>query len=158
MPNWCMNRLTISHEDKSKVDEFVAAYKSGTTCDHYLPTPRGADGDIVRDENHPDYWYRHNTSVWGTKWDFGGEDKFIEQTGNNAIASFDTAWSPPEGLYEHLVTLGFDVDATYCEPGVGFAGRWHNGEDDWYEDFSEFPDDLIEEYNLREFLEEDAAT
>ena len=57
MPNWCLNKLTISHEDRSKVMEFVHAYKEGKVCEHYLPRPEDQD------------WYEWNISNWGTKWD-----------------------------------------------------------------------------------------
>ena len=40
MPNWCLNRLTIEHDDVEKVNEFVEAYKRMETCEHYLPTPK----------------------------------------------------------------------------------------------------------------------
>ena len=36
MPNWCMNNLTISHDDPAKLQEFVDAYNSGETCNHYF--------------------------------------------------------------------------------------------------------------------------
>ena len=46
---------------------------------------------------------------------------------------FDSAWSPPIGIYEALVADGFTVDAMYYEPGMGFCGRWVDGSDDYTE-------------------------
>ena len=154
MPNWCMNNLTIEHEDIEKVNEFVAAYKRGETCEHYLPTPKRDDGELSDD------WWDYRVANWGTKWDFGGEDQFIivKQDENKVICSYDTAWSPPIGLYERLQLLGFKVEATYFEPGMGFAGRWIDGDDQYYEtngDYKQFPQDLIEEYNMDEFYEDE---
>jgi len=158
MPNWCLNRLTIEHDDIEKVNEFVEAYKSGKTCEHYLPTPRDENGELISDDS-PNDWYNHRLSNWGTKWDFGGEDQFIivKQDENKVICSYDTAWSPPIGLYERLQLLGFKVEATYFEPGMAFAGRWIDGDDQYYDatgNYKEFPQDLIEEYNMDEFYEE----
>lgn len=154
MPNWCMNNLTIEHDDIETVNEFVEAYKSGKTCEHYLPTPKNEDGSL-----HDDWWdYRVNN--WGTKWDFGGEDQFIivKRDEQKVICSYDTAWAPPIGLYERLQVLGFRVRASYFEPGLSFAGRWIDGDDQHYditENYKEFPQDLIEEYNMDEFYEDE---
>jgi len=151
MPNWCMNNLTIEHEDIEKVNEFVAAYKSGDTCEHYLPTPKRDDGELSDD------WWDYRVNNWGTKWDFGGEGEWIEQDGNAVRCSYDTAWAPPIGLYERLQVLGFYVKASYFEPGIGFAGRWIDGEDDHYDGgvLEDFPQDLVEEYNMTEWYEDD---
>ena len=160
MPNWCLNRLTIEHDDVTMIEEFVEAYKRGETCEHYIPTPKNADGSL-----HDDWWdYRVNN--WGTKWDIGSyqDETFgLHPTvvDNQATMSFDSAWSPPTGLYERLVELGFKVEATYFEPGMGFAGRWIDGDDQYYEttdSWKQFPLDLIEEYNMDEFYEDEEET
>lgn len=161
MPNWCLNRLTVEHEDGSKVDEFLEAYRKSTTCEHYLPTPRDADGEFVDGGNQdeegnfkmPD-WYTWRLNNWGTKWDIGclNEDGGSEPTrvGNELSMRFESAWSPPLGLYERLVALGFDVKASYFEPGMQFAGTWINNEDNFYEgeQQSDFPADLVEAYDI----------
>ena len=150
MPNWCLNKLTISHEDRSKVMEFVHAYKEGKACEHYLPRP--ADKD----------WYEWNISNWGTKWDIGSDNGEVHGLNptivdNEATMSFDSAWAPPIGLYEELNKLGFGVDATYFEPGMGFCGIWHDG-DDLYTEYDEkgsIPVKIWEDYNLEEFFSND---
>ena len=158
-----MNRLTIEHDDVTMIEEFVEAYKSGNTCDHYIPTPKNDKGELFTDPTHPDYWYNYNVSNWGTKWDIGsGEDEVngLHPTvvDNQATMSFDSAWAPPIGLYERLVELGFKVDATYWEPGKGFCGHWVDGEDDYYEGHDQFPQYLVEEYNMDEFYEDEEET
>jgi len=150
MPNWCLNKLTISHEDRSKVMEFVRAYKEGKACERYLPRP--ADQD----------WYEWNVANWGTKWDIGSDNGEVHGLNptivdNEATMSFDSAWSPPIGLYERLNNLGFSVDATYFEPGMGFCGIWHDG-DDLYTEYSDkgmIPVRIWEDYNLEEFFSDD---
>jgi hypothetical protein len=147
-----MNNLTIEHDDIEKVNEFVAAYKRGDTCEHYLPTPKRDDGELSDD------WWDYRVNNWGTKWDFGGENEWIEQDGNAVRCSYDTAWAPPIGLYERLQVLGFYVKASYFEPGMSFAGRWIDGEDHEYGGdggLEDFPQDLIEEYNMTEWYEDE---
>jgi hypothetical protein len=40
----------------------------------------------------------------------------------NGHFSFLSAWNPPNKFYSHLRSLGFVVDALYCEPGNNFCG------------------------------------
>lgn len=153
MPNWCMNTLTISHEDESKVVEFYDAFNSGNTCEHYLPTPENFDGP----SGSMPGWYEWRLREWGTKWDFGIGDGSAKRDGNVVECSFDTAWSPPTNFYHHLFSLGYKIKATYFEPGCAFGGIWENGQDDYYEgDVSNYPESLIKQYNIRQwFLDSD---
>jgi hypothetical protein len=67
---------------------------------------------------------------------------------------FDTAWSPPLGLYERLKALGFKVNASYFEPGMQFGGFWVDGKDDYTEgaDLEDFPEQLVTEYDIGAYL------
>lgn len=149
MPNWCMNNLTISHDDPEKLQEFADAYNSGNTCNHYLPLPDGED------------WYNWQCNNWGTKWDFGKDEYYdpakIED--GNVVVSFNTAWSPPIQFYEKLVELGYNLRATYFEPGLAFCGIWDNGVDNYieYGDMDKedaIPVALWNEYGMADFFEE----
>ena len=40
MPNWCINKLTITHDDKSMLDKFEKAYRDDWTIETFYPTPR----------------------------------------------------------------------------------------------------------------------
>jgi hypothetical protein len=72
--------------------------------------------------------------------------------------SFDSAWAPPLGIYALLEEQGFQVEATYSEPGMAFVGRWINGLD--YSGMTpdevraEIPQDLDEDYGISSMLEE----
>lgn len=153
MPNWCLNNLTISHEDRSKVMEFVRAYKEDKACEHYLPRP--ADED----------WYEWNIANWGTKWDIGSDNGEVHGLNptivdNEATMSFDSAWSPPTGLYKELVLRGFRVIASYFEPGMGYCGIWNDGDDLYTEYGSDkglIPVQVWEDFGLEEFFEEEVA-
>ena len=141
MPNWCHNKLTVTHDDDVMLDMFVNAYMAGTMCSQFLPQPLDVQ-DVAG-------WRVAN---WGQKWDLGCgryEEYGLKPTvvGNEASVSFYSAWSPPLGVYERLVVLGFDVQASYFEPGMGFAGTWSNGEDNLYEgDIEDLPASLVNEY------------
>lgn len=161
MPNWCMNNLTISHDDPAKLQEFVDAYNSGETCEHYIPHPPEIMKSMEDPKNND--WYNWRCNNWGTKWDFGlreyGEPATVEN--NKVSISFNTAWSPPTQFYEHLRDEhGYVIKASYWEPGMAFCGWWtDDGDDDYYEyvDKDEIPHGLWDEYNMDEFFEEAEA-
>jgi hypothetical protein len=43
MPNWCMNKLTVSHPQMDMVDRFEKAYNLGKACSEFLPLPEGGE-------------------------------------------------------------------------------------------------------------------
>ena len=167
MPNWCINKLTITHDDKSMLDKFEKAYRDDWTIETFLPTPRdpgdptklmGEGRSYSENDNVNTSWYLWRLQNWGTKWDIGCKDGYgLEPTrvDNELSITFDSAWSPPLGFYERLVVLGFDVQASYFEPGMSFAGTWHNGKDNYYEgNWSDFPEALVDEFDMHEYYQE----
>lgn len=165
MPNWCMNNLTISHNNPAKLQEFVDAYNAGNTCEHFIPHPPHIVDDIRNNNAFGDKvgggdgWYNWRVNNWGTKWDFGLEKNCepasIED--NKVVISFNTAWSPPREFYEYLTDEhGYSINASYWEPGMSFCGYWTDGTDDYYEyvDHREIPHGLWDEYGMAEFFEE----
>jgi len=151
MPNWCMNNVTIAHDDPAKLTELVDAYKRGELMEHFLPTPTDENGELDKD------WWDWRVNNWGTKWDVGGEDAFVDRPDQTTVVlSFDSAWSPPIEFYIFMKGQDFDIRASYFEPGMGFCGDWIDGMDNYYEaEWHDFPTHLIEEYNMEEFYEED---
>ena len=161
MPNWCLNNLTVEHSDPAMVDRFENAYNRGMTCEEFLPVPKDENGRIF------DGWYDWCVNNWGTKWDIGadiGTDKTPEQyalkatrVDNQVSCTFDSAWAPPVGLYEKLVELGYNVKATYFEPGMAFCGIWDNGFDNYIEYTSKdmIPVAIWNEFDLENFFSED---
>jgi len=149
MPNWCSNNVTIKHDDPAKLTELVDAYKRGELMEHFLPTPE--NGELDED------WLGWRVNNWGTKWDVGGEYAFYDDTPEGLVVlSFSSAWSPPIAFYEFMKGQGFDIRASYFEPGICFCGDWIDGMDNYYEcEWHDFPTHLIEEYNMEEFYEED---
>ena len=153
MPNWCLNKLTIEHEDSVMVDRFVNAYNKSNTCNEFLPMP----------ENIGEGWWDWCVNNWGTKWDLGcdnNENHGLKPTrvGNQVTVSFDSAWAPPVGLYRELVLQGFRVIASYFEPGMAYCGEWIDDNDYYIEygnDKNKIPKQIWEDYNLTEFLADD---
>lgn len=163
MPNWCLNKATITHDDPAKLTELVDAYKRGKLMEHYLPTPRDPNdptkliGEGKQVELGGFDWYNFRLNKWGTKWDIGGKDAFYDDTPEGLVLSFDTAWSPPIEFYSFLKDEhGFDIRASYFEPGMEFCGDWVDGVDTYWEGgIVGFPEHLIDEYDMEEFYAED---
>lgn len=129
MPNWCDNRMTLSHEDKSKIDALEAELskkndKGGSMAQPFqflCPNPTG------------EWDYEWSCTNWGTKWDADIID--WDRTGDTEITLYcNTAWSPPIALYEYLTEEGWVVEAIYHESGMGYAGMYTSESgDDYYE-------------------------
>jgi hypothetical protein len=142
MPNWCDNSVTLRNDDKSKIDALAAVLENKEdqqVLNHLRPNPAG------------EWQYDWSVANWGTKWDIGIID-WERRDDNEIWISFDSAWSPPTVIYDYLVEQGWDVDAVYHEPGMGYAGMYTNdGGDDYYEYdvtdpnfLDELPSDIIE--------------
>ncbi len=176
MPNWCNNCVEVSHEDPAKITALADAFKQGKFCDYAIPVPAilndpetttnygdpelQAKADAAREaaQKATGYssWYDFCTSQWGTKWDVGDEHSItIADDGLSFNASFDSAWSPPTGVYDALVEQGYTVKAYYYEPGMCFAGVYDNGDDETYSDWGDsqgakdtLPEELDEMFGI----------
>lgn len=146
MPNWCYNSATLHHDNKEVIDGLEAELqKEDCTPLNYLrPNPAG------------EWDYAWSCENWGCKWDVSIMD-WEREDDNTIVMHFDSAWSPPTTLYEHLETEGWSVRALYHEPGMGFAGRFEDGFDDYYNyDLSdratveELPEDILDFTNVLE--------
>lgn len=153
MPNWCNNNITISHPDRSKMEALVEAIKDGKFLNHIIPVPKdltdtvaGSMGEEHREAHEAQQktnvdkygyanWYDFCVSRWGTKWDVDAydPDSVVLDDNNTVSFGFDSAWSPPTGIYEAMVEEGYSVEAYYYESGMGYCGVWQDGVDDCYE-------------------------
>ena len=118
MPNWCANTVTVKHSDPEMIARVQEAFEAGRLCNEFLPHPTN------------EWSWEHSVNTWGTKWEVEGELDTIE---DGVILTFDSAWSPPIGLYEKLYTMGYEVTARYYEPGIAFAGTYENGTDECFD-------------------------
>ena len=134
MPNWCENTLRIVPETegaRALLPRIIELFSQGecpelSAFQFICPMPPELEGTSAPSDS-PN-WYNWRVSNWGTKWEEC--NPCVSQSGEDILlVSFQTAWSPPIGVYLQLVELGFDVLATYAEQGIGYAGVWRNGED-----------------------------
>ena len=158
MPNWCDNSATLMHDDVKKIDALVEEmskktddeYSAGCPFQHLRPRP----------QEEEDNWYDWNLRNWGTKWEADVID--WEKSDDNSVRIyFNSAWAPPTQLYEYLVENGWKVEALYHESGMGFAGQYINGDDDYYEydltnkeSIDSLPTDIVEFAGLENAYEE----
>jgi hypothetical protein len=154
MPNWCNNFVQISHEDSAKIEALAAAVRDGGFCKHVVPVPEDLNivAGRVGDDTNPEQielerktaenlekygystWYDFCVNEWGTKWDIDPYDpEEVIVDGNSIHFGFDSAWSPPVGVYAKLTDMGFTVDAMYYEPGMAYCGRWYDGNDEYWD-------------------------
>ena len=142
MPNWCDNSVTIRHKDPVKLAALAEAINNGDFCKSVLPIPEALAntsapnrepnaGDLVEQTGYAD-WYDFCVNEWGTKWDVNPYDK-VHVDGDTLEFSFDSAWSPPTGIYQALYEQGYSVTGYYYEPGMCFVGKWEDGDDEYYE-------------------------
>lgn len=138
MPNWCANTVTFRNKDRAQLERIIKGYNGEGLFKEFLPTPEGED------------WYEWNVNHWGTKWDVSDDD-VIDIWEDRVSMSFDTAWSPPIEFYAYLTEQGFEVDAKFWEPGIGFAG-YYTSEDGITEftDPNDYPDDICQEFGIEE--------
>jgi len=100
-------------------------------------------------------WYDFCTSEWGTKWDVGADKESISYRDDKSDGkgygeywaqiqfAFDSAWAPPVEIYKELLERGFEVEATYFEPGMDFCGIFSDSEDECFT-LSDYNDEWFE--------------
>ena len=151
MPNWCNNTIKIQSE-KKRIDEFERFLNENDGKDWFTffrPLPEDLQNDG---------WYEWSINNWGCKWNCDAND--WQRIDENTISFwFDSPWGPPLALYEFMNEEEFDVRASYHEEGMAFVGEFTDGFDDCYEyedldSLDYIPEHLIEEWNLRDLLED----
>lgn len=142
MPNWCMNKLTVSSHDQAKMDWLMQGIAKEKFFEHIIPVPEGMEynkhemSEDVRNAFMVEYGvncgYDFRNMYWGTKWDVEPTivSDGIDDSGGYLELDFDTAWGPPDGIYRTLVEMGFVVYAEYFEPGMCFGGYYTTENDE----------------------------
>ena len=151
MPNWCYNRVTAyaNDEHNEKLEEVKKIFESKTPFNDIFPMPdfktipnengelpkleqmKNPDGSILwetynwPDGTNDDRWYSWCVENWDTKWEPDMHDIEYEDSEILAI-TFNTAWSPPEGVITKLREKFPDVtfQCFYDEPGCEIAGYY----------------------------------
>lgn len=167
MPNWCNNSVSITHTDPDKLRSLVEAVNANRFLDFVIPVPKdltetvaGFPSEELREaheakeqSNMEKYgfknWYDFCVNRWGTKWDVEAYDT-VEFDPAGVTFGFDSAWSPPTGVYAALVEQGFSVTGFYYEPGMAFAGKWSDEDGDQYWELGDMTSEQV-----RDLLPED---
>ena len=119
MPNWCTNTVRISKQgfDFAEVEKQIP---SKGLYAQFLPAPTGlSDAEL----------YNWCYATWGVKWDTQNADADID--GDTMTLIFDSPWSAPREWLAHMVSIGFDVQGAFWEPGMAMGGVYdtlHDGE------------------------------
>ena len=177
MPNWCNNTFEMV-APKEKVREFEAfldANKGKDWFDFFLPCPQElkdvgnvsfnhTNEELVQKYGYSD-WYSWSIENWGCKWNCDAQDWHVEDYDEHNLSIqfwFDSPWGPPTALYEFISQDdSLTIFGNYHEEGMAFVGRFEYGSDETYEysdldSLDSIPEDIVEEWNLREMLEERA--
>jgi hypothetical protein len=152
MPNWCSNYISVRGTNQAEVKRLADAFDRGELCNAVIPCPDelnregssshgGENAELyeqIRAENLEKFgysnWYDFNVAKWGTKWDISiGSECDRDEDGLGFNGSFDSAWSPPMGVVEKLMADGYEVTLYYYESGMGFVGKYEDGNDEYYE-------------------------
>ena len=138
MPNWCSNNFTVSHEDPAMITKFVECVRTGNLFETFVPLSSG------------EWDYSTAIDEWGTKWDItSGDAQLDSEDGKSCWGWFETAWGPGILAYEKLSELGFEVDITYIETGMCFAGRFTSPDEDYCVEYN------FEDENWRDAIKDD---
>ena len=147
MPNWCQNRVSFYSDNETQLKEVYDIFDNDEPFQHIVPAPdwkttpndkgelpvlremKDTEGRVIHttydfpDGKNDDRWYDWNIINWGTKWEVS-DVECDHWDGNSFECEFETAWSPPEGIYYALRQLFPDVDVSwfYDEPGMMVAG------------------------------------
>jgi|SRR5210317_676970 len=150
MPNNTDNRVILSHDDSQMIDKIYNIMNTEDTklCQAIVPM----DEKLLDGGD----WYEWRLDNWGTKWDIY-ESSCDRIDANTLQLLFYTAWSPPTGIFDKLVDMGYDVHARYLDEGWMYIGMYDNGETIDFNNvedvISECPE-LDEEFDIRDMIEE----
>ena len=112
----------------------VKAFKSKVEVEAYntqLPTGFNIGKAITHSKRRTlckkygsDNWYDWANEHWGTKWDVEDSDITDDHEDGIVTYSFETAWGPPEPIFNMLSGKYPDVHISwfYDEPGMEFSG------------------------------------
>jgi hypothetical protein len=140
MPNWCYNSASITCPSKDIYDKLLLSMKHNTWFQTFA----------MLDDNES----IQINEIWNTK----GIPRNIEiiENDNDTFTievSFETAWSPPIGVYKIMKDKHkIYTTAYYEELGCEFFGRCFFSEEDDVDDIYELPSDLEELEELRKII------
>ena len=139
MPNWCENSVKIigSKEQLQHLIDIKFDFKIIYPEPDYTKVRVKCVYPDIRKTEFADpqrAWWDWRITNWGTKWEADVDviDNNFSKISSDKymmIFSFNSAWTPPLGIYKKLEDTGLKVTAFYYEPGCDFLGSWKNGVD-----------------------------
>ena len=139
MPNWCLNRVTVSNRNVRIINEIIRAWYSGDLLEEFVHC---LENDAVANEapnatanrsrtfhftSHPEYWRRWGVQHWGRSWNRFVEDNHLEIVSPTKVRlTCETRWSPPLDLFDRWVDLKCNVRAWFSVFETGLTGGYAN--------------------------------
>ena len=146
MPNWCSNEVSIIAENEEGTEELKQFIKDCFTeeeegdekplldFEKVIPYPDSAPPkypqaiNIEEQMKHPfskwynDFGYDWCIENWGTKWNACEQVNVLGEDEINL--DFQTAWSPPQGIYKKIQTRlpNCSISWFYREDGMQLSG------------------------------------
>ena len=114
MPNWCHNRVVISHMKPQPIKELAKIFQGNSPFATLIPEPENI-------HNRSD-WCGEN---WGCNRDlYDGVDAMRLSKDKTILQLwFQTAWCPPDKIKEHIDSMDdFEIEWHWDEPGMGGSG------------------------------------
>jgi hypothetical protein len=172
MPNWCQNKLELTHPDKAILLKAIKAWNEGKFLSTLVPEPDYTQTVVfptfpdIRGNNNPvdpgSAWWDWRVQNWGCKWELDTAADKIPEDATSINVTFDSPWSPPIKAYQTLTEQGFDIQAMFFESGMSFCGRYTSesgeayfniqGNADWVCD--NIPSDINDEFAIADRLED----
>jgi len=145
MPNWCQNFATFICPSKKTYAELLDSINNDLWFQTFA--------SLGLDKNEYEDGYERITAldVWNTKWP--PQEIEIVNTFDDTYTievSFDTAWTPPIGVYSKMKSdFHIDTTAFYEELGCEFFGRCVFSEEQELDETYDIPSNRTELINLR---------
>lgn len=154
MPNWCSNTFEVTGDSQrmQAFYEFLEERNGKDWFDFFVNPAKEDDAN----------WYAYNLENYGCKWNCEAgcwSIQDLDDGRSKIVLDFESPWAPPTKLYETLSQdESLEICAEYNEEGMGFVGRFADGEDEYYEyqdldDLDYIPESLVENWSIRESLE-----
>ena len=177
MPNWCNNtfEMVAPKEKVREFEKFLNDSNGKDWFDFFKPCPQELKdvGDVAFNHTNEELvkkygyadWYSWSVDNWGCKWNCDANDWHVDEYDEENLSIsfwFDSPWGPPIALYEFISQdESVTIFGNYHEEGMCFVGRFEYGSDACYEysdleSLDDIPEEILDEWNIREMLEERA--
>jgi len=146
MPNWCYNFATIVCPSREIFDKLLISILENNWFSTFAPL--GVENG---------WSYNKAIEVWKTKWD-ANEVEILNQSEEDLVLelSFETAWSPPSGVYSIMSkNYGIETTAFYDEEGCDFFGKCIYSKEEELDETYNFPSNRVELEELRKIIGSD---